>query len=84
MLNQNTDLYLLRHALNQLCHVVDRLIEHNSRINDMEKNNTIRDSRINDLENKYAEMIQMFHSQQIQIQRFLSSKGTAVPCPYES
>jgi chromosome segregation ATPase len=68
MLSQNIDLYLIRHALDQLCQVVDRLIEHDSCISDIQKKNVIRDSRINELEERCEEMMQMLHNQQTQIQ----------------
>lgn len=68
MLSQNSDLYLIRHALNQLCHVVDRLIEHDRRISDIEKKNVTPDSHINQLEERYEQMMQMLHDQQSQIQ----------------
>lgn len=69
MLSQNPNLYLLRHALSQLCDVVDRLIEQDSRLSDIEQKNGIRDSRISNLEDQYKEMIQRLDKQEIQFQK---------------
>jgi DNA repair ATPase RecN len=69
MLNQNPNLYLLRHALSQLCDVVDRLIEQDSRLSDIEQKNGIRDSRISNLEHKYKEMIQRLDKHDAQFKK---------------
>lgn len=53
MLSQNTDLHLIRDTLSHLCHVVDRLIE--------------QDRRISNLEQKYEEMMQKLDRQDTQL-----------------
>ncbi len=69
MFSQNTNLYLIRHALSQLCNVVDRLIEQDSRIGDMQQKNNLRDSRITNLEDKCEEIMQRLDKQDTQLQK---------------
>ena len=69
MLSQNPDLYLLRHTLSQICHIVDRLIEQDCRLGDIEHKNSNRDSRSSNLEDICKEIIQRLDKQDIQLQK---------------
>ncbi len=58
MLSRSTDLHLIRHTLSLLCDVVDRLIEQDSRISDIEQKNDIRDRDISNVKQKCKGIIQ--------------------------
>ncbi|MBD2743089.1 hypothetical protein [Coleofasciculus sp. FACHB-1120] len=66
--SQNADLYLIRHVLSQLSHLVDAL-EAERRQNALQDERlSNHDSRLSELEEKHKEIMQMLHNQQTQSQ----------------